>query len=320
MAETTLRALKLLSLLQTHRHWTGTELGERLGITERTVRRDVDRLRGLGYRIESTPGAAGGYRLEAGNALPPLLLDDDEAVTIAIGLRVAATQQLVDGAHTSLSALAKLEQVLPPALRRRVGALADVVQPVGFGGPLVSPDVLGELALSCRDHERIRFDYTARDGAETHRRVEPHTLAAARRSWYLVAWDLEREAWRTFRVDRISRIQHLGARFAPRELAPADVDELVRAASSYSPQRFEASVVMGLGLAAFEEHFGEWGRGATAAGEARTRWPIAGADFREAMYALSYIPEGIEYETDLPEPHRSELLEVLERMVRALKG
>src|SRR6187431_2767046 len=148
MSDTTTRALSLLSLLQTHRHWAGAELAERLGVTERTVRRDVERLRDLGYR------------LEAGSAVPPLLLTDEEAVAIAIGLRVAASQHLIGGPETTLTALAKLEQVLPAALRRRVNALADAVQPTGIrSGAAVSGEVLGELALACRDHERVRFSY-----------------------------------------------------------------------------------------------------------------------------------------------------------------
>src|SRR5690349_11784816 len=149
MSDTTSRALALLNLLQTHRHWPGTELASRLGVTERTVRRDVDRLRELGYRVESSPGAAGGYRLEAGSAVPPLLLTDDEAVTMAIGLRIVATQQLAGGADLTLTALAKLEQVLPAELRRRVNALAASVQPTpARSGPTISPVVLGELALA----------------------------------------------------------------------------------------------------------------------------------------------------------------------------
>src|SRR6478735_12523909 len=133
MSDTTTRALSLLNLLQTHRHWPGTELAGRLGVTERTLRRDVERLRGLGYRIESTPGAAGGYRLEAGRALPPLLLTDDEATAIAVGLRLAAEQRLIGGPETTLTALAKLEQVLPAPLRRRGNALADAIRPAGVG-------------------------------------------------------------------------------------------------------------------------------------------------------------------------------------------
>ncbi|BDZ55579.1 helix-turn-helix transcriptional regulator [Agromyces marinus] len=318
MAETTARALKLLSLLQTHRHWTSAEISDRLGITERTVRRDIDRLRELGYRIESSPGVTGGYRLEAGNALPPLLLDDDEAVAIAIGLRIAAEQRLVDGTQTTLSALAKLEQVLPPALRRRVAALGEAVQPTPATGTAVSPSLLGELALACRDHERLRFGYTSAVGEASERRVEPHALAPAARNWYLVCWDLDREDWRTFRVDRIERVQHTRVIGPSRELEPALRDEMVLAASSYSPQRIEADVVMDLDFDTFHEHFGHWGQGATPEGSARTRWPIGGADFREALYGMLYIPEGVAFATDFPEPHRAELREVLGRVIRAL--
>jgi len=318
MAETTARALKLLSLLQTHRHWTSAEISERLGITERTVRRDIDRLRELGYRIESSPGVAGGYRLEAGNALPPLLLDDDEAVAIAIGLRIAAEQRLVDGTQTTLSALAKLEQVLPSALRRRVAALGEVVQPTPGGGTAVSPALLGELALACRDHERLRFGYTSASGEASVRRVEPHALAPAARNWYLVCWDLDRDDWRTFRVDRIEDVQHTRVIAPARDLDPAVLDEMVLAASSWSPQKVEADVVMDLGFDAFRAHFAHWGQGATAEDAHRTRWPIGGADFREALYGMLYIPEGVEFATDFPEPHRSELREVLGRVIRAL--
>ena len=231
MAETINRALQLLNMLQAHRHWTGTELSRRLGVTERTVRRDIDRLRELGYRIESTPGVAGGYRLEAGSAVPPLLLTDEEAVTMAIGLRVAATQRLVHGPETTLTALAKLEQVLPAALRRRVNALAAVVQPVGIGSaPTVSPDILGELALACRDHERLRFTYTSAAGETTIRRVEPHALSPAERNWYLLCWDLEREDWRTFRVDRLDAVQHTRVLFEPRPLTAEQTEEFFRVA------------------------------------------------------------------------------------------
>ncbi|WP_395245879.1 helix-turn-helix transcriptional regulator [Agromyces sp. MMS24-K17] len=319
MAETTTaRALKLLSLLQTHRHWTGAELGDRLGITERTVRRDIERLRDLGYRIESAPGTAGGYRLEAGNALPPLLLTDEEAVAIAIGLRVAASQRLIDGPQTTLSALAKLEQVLPPSLRRQVDALAQVVQPAGPTGSLVSPDVLGELALACRDHERLRLSYVSASGEESRRRIEPHALVPAQRHWYLVCWDLDRDDWRTFRVDRIGAIEHTRVIVEARELDAATVEEMALAASSWTPQRIQADAVVDLDLASFLEHFGVWGQGATAEDASRTRWSFGGGDFREAMYALLYIPPGVEYRTDFPEPHRAELREAIARLTRAL--
>ncbi|MCW5951743.1 MAG: WYL domain-containing protein [Propionibacteriaceae bacterium] len=319
MSETTARALSLLNLLQTHRHWPGSELAERLGVTERTVRRDVGRLRDLGYRIESTPGVAGGYRLEAGSAVPPLLLNDEEAVAMAIGLRVAASQRLVSGHETTLTALAKLEQVLPAPLRRRVNALAETVQPAGISsGTPVSSEVLGELALACRDHERVRFRYTAASGEVTRRRVEPHALAPADRHWYLLCWDLGKQDWRTFRVDRLAEVEHTRARFTPKPLTPAEIEEFILVARSWVRQVVEADAVMELPLAEMRAFFGQWGQGATAEDPTRTRWPVGGADWRETMYGLSYIPAGVEYTTDLAEPARSELREMLARMLRAL--
>lgn len=318
MTSTTSRALELLNLLQTHRHWSGREIAERLNITERTVRRDVDRLRGLGYRIESTAGPSGGYRLEAGSAIPPLLLTDDEAVALAVGLRLAATQRLVSGAETAVTALAKLEQVLPAPLRRRVAALAESVQPAGIrAGVAVPSELLGDLALACRDHERVRFEYTSASGAVTHRRVEPHSLAPAERHWYLLCWDLDRGDWRTFRVDRLSNLEHTRVLFEPRPLTPEQVEEFITVARAWVRHPVETEVVMDLPIDRMREHFGQWGQGATAEGE-RTRWPVGGADWRETAYGLSWIPAGVEYTTDLAEPARGELRESLERMLRAL--
>lgn len=320
MADTTTRALALLNLLQTHRHWPGSELAERLGVTERTVRRDVERLRDLGYRIESAPGAAGGYRLEAGHALPPLLLTDDEAVAMAIGLRVAASQRLVSGPETTITALAKLEKVLPARLRRRVSALAQAVQPsaISAGAP-VSSEVLGDLALACRDHERVRFSYTSVSGVTTRRDVEPHVLAPADRNWYLLCWDRDREDWRTMRVDRVADLEPLRARFTPRPLTPGEVEEFILVARSWTPQPIEADVVMDLPIERMREVWGQWSQGATPEGPDRTRWPIGGADFRETMYAMSWIPAGVGYTTNLPEPERSQLRETVERMLQALE-
>ena len=319
MSDTTSRALSLLNLLQTHRHWAGAELASRLGVTERTVRRDVERLREMGYRIESTPGVAGGYRLEAGSAVPPLLLTDEEAVAMAIGLRIAASQRLVSGPETTLTALAKLEQVLPTALRRRVTALAEAVQPAGLqAGAAVSSEVLGELALACRDHERVRFTYTSAAGEVTRRRVEPHALSPADRHWYLLCWDLERDDWRTFRVDRLEQVEHLRVIFEPRPLTAEEVEDFILVARSWTRQPVEADVVMHLPLDEMKAQFGVWAQGATAEGDHHTRWPVGGADFRETMYGLSWVPPGVDYTTDLAEPARSELREVLQRMLRAL--
>lgn len=319
MAGTTSRALALLNLLQAHRHWPGAELAARLGVTERTVRRDVERLREMGYRIESTPGVAGGYRLEAGRALPPLLLTDDEATAIAVGLRLAAEQRLIGGPETTLSALAKVEQVLPATLRSRVNALASAISPTGVrqGAP-VSSAVLGELALACRDHERLGFAYTAKDGTASRRWVEPHTLAPSARNWYLVCWDLDRQDWRTFRVDRIGDLEDHRSRFAPRPLTAEQVDELIAVAVSWSPQAIEAEVVMELPVAQMRERWGQWGQGAQAVDGERTSWPIGGSDFREVMYAMAWVPAEVAYVAHLGEPARTELVGALRQMLRAL--
>ncbi|TDD66642.1 YafY family transcriptional regulator [Actinomadura darangshiensis] len=217
------RLLRLLSLLQARREWSGPELCERLGVSPRTVRRDVERLRGLGYPVHATLGAAGGYGLEAGAAMPPLLLDDEEAVAIAVGLR-AATGGAVEGiGEASVRALAKLEQVLPARLRRRVTALHAATTPLTGppAGPSADPETLTVLAAACRDRERVRFAYRDAGDGDTRRLTEPYGLVSAGRRWYLVAFDAGREDWRTFRVDRVSSPAPTGVRFPPREL-PAD--------------------------------------------------------------------------------------------------
>jgi predicted DNA-binding transcriptional regulator YafY len=222
MLETSARLLRLLSLLQTPREWTGAELGERLGVSPRTVRNDVDKLRELGYPVLATRGRSGGYRLGAGAAMPPLLLDDEEAVAVAVGLRTAAGGAVAGIEEASLRALAKLEQVLPSRLRSRVSSLQSVITSVpGVAGPLVDPDVLTAIAAACRARERLRFSYLSHDGAASDREAEPYQLVNWGRRWYLVAFDVRRGDWRTFRVDRIAVRTPGGGRFTPRPL-PAD--------------------------------------------------------------------------------------------------
>ncbi|MFJ7046248.1 helix-turn-helix transcriptional regulator [Streptomyces sp. NPDC101112] len=234
MLETSARLLRLLSLLQAHREWSGSELADRLGVTPRTVRRDVDRLRELGYPVNASPGTGGGYQLGAGAQLPPLLLDDDEAVAVAVGLRTAAGQGVEGIGESSVRALAKLEQVLPNRLRRRVGALNAFTVPL-LRGPqpsAVDPEVLTDLAHACRDAERLRFEYRDHGGATTRRTVEPHRLVCTERRWYLVAWDVDRGDWRTFRVDRVTPRPPHGPRFTPREAPAADLAAYVSAGIS----------------------------------------------------------------------------------------
>ncbi|SED18733.1 Predicted DNA-binding transcriptional regulator YafY, contains an HTH and WYL domains [Streptomyces sp. TLI_105] len=223
MTDTPARLLNLLSLLQTPREWPGSELAERLSVSPRTIRRDIDRLRDLGYPVEATMGAVGGYRLVAGTAMPPLLLDDEEAVAIAVGLRAGAGHAIEGVEEASVRALAKLEQVLPSRLRHRVSVLQNATIPLTRGdGATVTTATLTTLAGTVTGHERLRFGYRAGDGTETKRLVEPYRLVSTGRRWYLVAYDLGREDWRTFRVDRVSEPLATGARFAPRELPSGD--------------------------------------------------------------------------------------------------
>lgn len=225
MLDTSARLLRLLALLQAHRDWSGPDLADRLGVTPRTVRRDVDRLRELGYPVHASPGTGGGYQLGAGAALPPLLLDDEEAVAVAVGLRTTAGGGIQGIEETSVRALTKLEQVLPARLRRRVEALNAFTVPMlgDRRGPTVESSLLVELTNACRDRERLRFDYRDHQGSARRRTAEPHRLVFTERRWNLVAWDLDREGWRTFRADRITPRPPHGPRFEPRRPPAEDL-------------------------------------------------------------------------------------------------
>jgi predicted DNA-binding transcriptional regulator YafY len=241
---TSSRLLTLLSLLQERREWPGGELARRLEVSGRTVRRDVERLRELGYPVESLTGPAGGYRLHAGTAMPPLLLDDEEAIAIAVGLRTAARASVKGIEETSVRALVKLEQVLPSHLRRRVRALGAATMSIPGGGPAVDPQALSVIAAACRDSERVRFGYSGRDGTASRREAEPHSLVNLGRRWYLVAWDTARRDWRTFRVDRLAKPASTGVRFTPRELPAKDAAAYVAQRMAAAPNRYEARVTL----------------------------------------------------------------------------
>lgn len=244
MLETSSRLLELLSLLQARREWSGAQLAERLAVGERTIRRDVGRLRRLGYPIHASPGAAGGYRLGAGAALPPLLLDQEEAVAVAVGLRTAASAGVDGIEETSVRALAKLEQLLPDAVRRRVSALGAATVPYPGSGPLVDPQVLATIAAASRDRERLRFAYSDHQGQRSRRLVEPHRLVHTGRRWYLVAWDANREDWRTFRVDRIHAPLSSDRRFAAREPPAKDIAAYVASSIAATRDRYQAHVIL----------------------------------------------------------------------------
>jgi predicted DNA-binding transcriptional regulator YafY len=216
MVQTSARLLALLSLLQQRREWSGPELAGRLEVGPRTIRRDVEKLRDLGYPIEAAPGIAGGYRLGPGAQMPPLLLDDAEAIAVAVGLRSAASGSIAGIEEYSVRALAKLEQILPDRLRDRVRALGDATSIFRVDGPQIDADELALIAGACRDGVRLHFSYTARGGEGTSREVEPAAVVHTGWRWYLVAYDLGRDAWRTFRVDRIAGRPRTGARSGAR--------------------------------------------------------------------------------------------------------
>ena len=241
MLETSARLLRL-SLLQARRDWPGTELARRLGVSPRTLRRDVDKLRSLGYPVDAVPGTAGGYRLGAGAALPPLLLDDEEAVAVAVGLRTAAGGTITGIEEASVRALAKLEQVFPSRLRHRVSALHSVTVPLPGAAPPVDPAILTVVATAARDRQRIRFGYTSHDGTQGSRAAEPHRLVNIGRCWYLLAWDPARDGWRTFRADRITTPQITGPRFTLRDPPGGDAAAYVSRSVSSAPYRYQARI------------------------------------------------------------------------------
>jgi predicted DNA-binding transcriptional regulator YafY len=222
MVQTSARLLALLSLLQVRREWTGQELADRLGVGPRTIRRDVEKLRSLGYPVEAAPGVAGGYRLGSGGELPPLLLDDAEAVAVAVGLRTAAAGSISGIEETSIRALTKLEQVLPSRLRRRVSALSHATSAFSITGPQIDADLLATLAAACRDGIRLQFAYVARDERATKRNTEPAAVVYSGYRWYLVAFDLDRDDWRTFRIDRIQGRVRDGGRCRRRAVPGGD--------------------------------------------------------------------------------------------------
>jgi predicted DNA-binding transcriptional regulator YafY len=260
MSSTSSRTLRLLSLFQAQRYWSGAELAERLGISQRTLRRDVDRLRELGYPVEAHRGIDGGYQLAAGAALPPLAVDDDEAVAVAIGLRAAAQGSVAGIEESAIRALTKIVEVMPPRLRRRVDTLSAVTVPGAWGtGPSVDAGLLTAIAQACRAEERTRFSYTAQNGEVTDRHVEPHRLVSLGQRWYLVAYDLTRNDWRSFRLDRVRGPRGTGARFRPRTLPARDAAAFVRDGIEKAPAAHTIEAVIHAPAPAVRAALGQWG-------------------------------------------------------------
>jgi predicted DNA-binding transcriptional regulator YafY len=265
--ETSGRLLRLLGLLQVRPEWSGAALADRLGVTVRTLRRDVQRLRALDYPVHSVPGVAGGYRLGRGQALPPLLLDDDEAIAVVVSLRSAASHSVAGLSEASVSALAKLDQVLPARLRERTAALQEATVALRGSGPVVEPGQLAELAAACRRHQRLRLRYRNRSGSDSSRVVEPHRLVSTGYRWYLMAFDVASVDWRTFRVDRIIESAEAGQRFVPRE-APDPAAFVARAVTS-APYRYQARVLVDAPAPAVAEQFSVTSGIISDAGEGR---------------------------------------------------
>ena len=304
MANTSARLLRLLSLLETHRYWPGADLAARLEVSARTLRRDVDRLRELGYPVRAQRGVDGGYQLAAGAALPPLVLEDDEAVALAIGLRTAAQAAIEGIEDASVRALAKVARVMPPQLRRRVEAVQSVaLPPVWTGGPTVDAEVLTSVARACRDEERLRFTYTAQSGETTSRHVEPHQLVSLGRRWYLAAYDLRREDWRTFRLDRVVAVRTTDLHFTRRELPGGDAVAFVRAAiGTLLASQPAVEAMVDAPAASVRGRIGRWARvEALDDGHCRVRmradnldWAAAGLGMLGADFRIVAPPELVE--------------------------
>ncbi len=318
--DTPARLLTLLSLLQTPREWPGGELAERLGVSRRTVRRDIDRLRELGYPVQATLGAEGGYRLVAGKALPPLVLDDEEAVAIAVGLRAGAGHALEGVDEASVRALAKLEQVLPGRLRHRVSTLQAATTPLTSGdGATIAPETLTVMASTVAGHERLRFAYRAADGTESRRVTEPYRLVSTGRRWYLVAYDLDRADWRTFRVDRVSDPFATGARFTPRELPTGSAAEYLRRSMHRTQQSYELDVTFAAPAATVAARLPGWMGAPEPLDEGSCRLRTTVSDGKEWM-AVRLAMLGYDFTVRSPRELVDAVRELGDRMSRAAEG
>ena len=319
MAETSARLLQLLSLLQSPREWPGPELSRRLGVTTRTVRNDIERLRRLGYPVEATRGAVGGYRLSAGAALPPLLLEDDEAVAVAVSLRTASGGAVEGLEESALRALTKLQQVLPRRLGHRVDALQSHTVRVAAQrpGPQIDGALLAQLAALARDREITCFGYADHDGAATERRVEPYRLVNWGRRWYLVAFDVERVDWRTFRVDRISDPRGVTHRFTARPLPAEDIAGYVAAKTRRVQAKVQGEVIVHASVVEVEARLGGWYEGSIEAlGPDRCRLRLGGRSVDGIAFWLGVLDADFEV-VDSPELAGA-VRRVAERYTRAI--
>ena len=304
MANTSSRTLRLLSLLQTHRFWAGTELADRLEVSERTLRRDIERLRDLGYPVHSSRGVEGGYQLGPGGSMPPLVVDEDEAIAMVVALGGTASSMGGTLSEASLSALTKVVQVLPTRLRRRAEALRAATVDSPFSqAPEVEAGVLSAVAQAVRDHERLRFGYTAKGGsapgADLRRHVEPHRLVTVGRRWYLLGYDLERQDWRSFRMDRLREPEGTRAVFRPREIPGGDAAAYVKAGLSRG-DAMHLVVTVGAPESHVTPRIGPWAR-VVAADETSCRVEIEANDARWAAFGLAMLEAPVTLESAAPE-------------------
>jgi predicted DNA-binding transcriptional regulator YafY len=314
MLQTSARLLRLLTLLQARRAWTGRELTERLEVTDRTLRRDVDRLRSLGYPVHSTSGIAGGYGLGAGAVLPPLMLDDEEGVAVAVALQTAAGGSVAGIEDAAQRALAKLEQVFPTRLRRRLKAMRSSIVRLAGNGPQVEMGAVATLAAACADSHEVSFDYRDHAGTVTQRSVEPHRVVHMDRRWYLVAWDKQRSAWRTFRLDRVMSIVS-GPAFTPRSAPDDDVAAYVTRSVTIAPYRHNARVVLYATLEAMRERIPPSAGRLEAIDRERCRFYTASSTLESMAVWLGML--SVDFEVEDPPELRDHLRRVAQRFARA---
>lgn len=314
MTRTTGRTLALLSLLQARREWSGAELQERLEVSARTLRRDIDDLRELGYGIEATRGRHGGYRLGAGAAVPPLTLSVDESVAIAVGLRAAATGVVTGIEEASARALAKLEQSLSSATRRQIVEVEQAMVPLSTRHDDVDVSVVTTIATAIAERRRMQVDYTRHDGEEARRIVEPHRVVHTAERWYLVAWDPAREAWRTLRVDRMRHPLILRVEFPRKDIPDEALRQFTTRSITTAPYRYRATFRMHAPADEVSRHFDATVAQVVAETE-RTSILTAGSDSPEE-FALYIGMCGIEFEVLEGDEVRQAMVEVAERLAR----
>ena len=315
MLQTSSRLLRLLSLLQSRRQWSGRDLSERLEIDARTVRRDVDKLRELGYPVRASSGLGGGYQLGAGSSMPPVLLSDDEAIAVAFALRTAAGS-VGKMEETAIGLLAKLDQVLPNRLRKRASALHSVTISLSSAQVVPPVDVLSRIASCCRDHMRLKLAYKDRDGKSSSRILEPLRLAHTGSRWYLVAWDTQREDWRTFRVDRVERLVATGPQFVPRKF-PEDIETYVKRSIRHVSYRFRIRLRLRGTMEALQKQVPGW-CGVLEPEEAETCTLSTGADTIE-MLAAMLVMTCADFEIIEPQELVPELRKIAARLAQATR-